>query len=68
MRKFIPLLGLLALWRAMAMQLSVPTTPWAWALGNAAACLIALGLLPSGTARAITAPPPCTGGIRPCGG
>ena len=49
------LLGLLALWRAMAMQLSVPTTPWAWALGNAAACLIALGLLPSGTARAITA-------------
>ena len=48
------LLGLLALWRAMSMQLSVPTTPWAWALGNAAGCLLLVGLVPSGTGRALT--------------
>lgn len=49
------LLGLLALWRAMAMQLSVPTTPWAWALGNAAACMLLLGLVPDNTARVLGA-------------
>ncbi|MEN5179709.1 hypothetical protein ABE501_08010 [Comamonas testosteroni] len=49
------LLGLLALWRAMAMQLSVPTTPWAWALGNAAACVLLLGLVPDNTARVLGA-------------
>ena len=48
------LLGLLALWRAMSMQLSVPTTPWAWALGNAATGLLLAGLVPTGTGRALT--------------
>ena len=47
------LLGLLALWRAMAMQLSVPTTPWAWVLGNTALCLLLAGLLPEATARVL---------------
>ena len=45
------LLGLLALWRAMSMQLSVPTTPWAWVLGNVAVCAVAVGLVPDNTAR-----------------
>ena len=49
------LLGLLALWRAMSMQLSVPTTPWAWVLGNAAACALLLGLVPDTTARVLGA-------------
>ncbi len=49
------LLALLALWRAMAMQLSVPTTPWAWALGNAAVCLIVLGLVPGSSTRVLVA-------------
>lgn len=47
------LLGLLALWRAMSMQLSVPTTPWAWVLGNAAACALLLDLVPDTTARVL---------------
>jgi hypothetical protein len=39
----------------MSMQLSVPTTPWAWALGNVACCLLLVGLVPGGTGRALTA-------------
>ncbi len=49
------LLGVLALWRAMAMQLSVPTTPWAWVLGNASLCLLLVGLIPDAHMRVIAA-------------
>ena len=49
------LLGLLALWRAMAMQLSVPTTPWAWVLGNASLCVVLVGLIPDAHWRVLAA-------------
>ncbi len=47
------LLGLLALWRAMSVQLSVPTTPWAWVLGSAAAIVLLVGFVPDTEPRVL---------------